>query len=338
MNVSIVIAAYNAQTTLRECLEACANQTLPAHEIIVVDDGSTDGTHSIFEQFKAMPGSENTRLLDQFNAGPAAARNRGARAATGEVIAFTDSDCIPAPNWLAQLLAGFVDDSIAGVGGTYGIANPHSLMARMVHEEIVMRHERMGADVDFLGSFNVAYRKSLFDAVGGFDESFRAASGEDNDLAYRIQDHGGQLRFTRDAVVAHYHPERLWPYLRTQCRHGYWRVKLYTKHAGRARGDRYAGFGDLMAPNVAFALLMSGLLTLTNRQEGLLFNESALFTAAAFLVYLALQGWKGLPMSRRIGPHTVLAFPALLFFRDIARELGAFRGVWDFNIVRKGMN
>jgi glycosyltransferase involved in cell wall biosynthesis len=338
MKVSIVIAAYNAEATLRECLDACAIQTHPAHEVIVVDDGSTDATRTVFEQFKAMPGSGNALLLDQSNAGPAAARNRGAAAATGDILAFTDSDCIPAPGWLAQLLAGFVDDSIAGVGGTYGIANPHSLLARMIHEEIVMRHERMGADVDFLGSFNVAYRKSFFDTVGGFDESFRAASGEDNDLAYRIQDHGGQLRFTRHAVVAHYHPQRLGPYLRTQCRHGYWRVKLYTKHAGRARGDRYAGLGDLMAPNVAFTLLMLSIFTLINPHEGLLFSMSALFTAATFLVYLALQVWKGVPMSRRIGLLTLLAFPALLFLRDIARELGVFRGVWDFNIVRKGMN
>ena len=113
--------------------------------------------------------------------------------------------------------------------------------------------------MDFLGSFNVAYRKAAFEAVGGFDASFPCASGEDNDLAYRLQDVGGRLRFTREAVVAHHHPTRLWPYLRTQARHGYWRMKLYAKHIGRARrGDQYAGMADLAAPPLA--LLVVALL------------------------------------------------------------------------------
>ena len=126
----------------------------------------------------------------------------------------------------------------------------------MVHEEIAVRHGQFGAEVDFLGSFNVAYRKEAFDAAGGFDDSFTRASGEDNDLAYRLRGAGNVLRFAKDAVVAHYHPECLWPYLRTQARHGYWRMKLYAKHPGRARsGDQYAGPADLAGPPLSLVLL-----------------------------------------------------------------------------------
>ena len=343
MKVSVVIAAYNAEKTLRQCLEACLRQTMPAHEIIVVDDGSTDGTRALVEAIGAKEGrrqpadpAAQLHYIHQPNAGPAAARNRGAWAATGDIIAFTDSDCIPADDWLEHLVAGFHDETVAGVGGTYAIANPESLLARMIHDEILRRHARMDEDVDFLGSFNVAYRKHIFDAAGGFDETFRDASGEDNDLAYRILASDGRLCFTRAAVVAHYHPARLWPYLRTQYRHGYWRVKLYVKHAGRIGGDRYAGLADFTAPPLALGIAALPLLALLALPFPALAWGLGLLCGEAILVYLALQGWKGVPMARRVGWNALLAFPALLFLRDVARGLGSIHGGWEFVVLRKG--
>src|SRR5690606_1272973 len=105
-----------------------------------------------------------------------------------------------------------------------------------------------------LGSYNVAYRKAAFDAAGGFDESFTQASGEDNDLAYRILDTGAKLIHVPAARVAHYHPTDRAAYMRTQARHGFWRVKLYKKHPRRSGGDNYAGRLDLYAPIVNHAL------------------------------------------------------------------------------------
>ncbi|MEK7793540.1 MAG: glycosyltransferase family 2 protein, partial [Candidatus Hydrogenedentota bacterium] len=154
-----------------------------------------------------------------------------------------------------QLVTKFDDDATVGVGGTYGIANPRSPLARVVHEEIQVRHKRFGDMVDFLGSFNVAYVRQAFDAASGFDEDFRFASAEDNDLAYRLLDNGGVLRFNPNAVVDHYHPERLGPYLQTQMRHGFWRMKLYAKHPRRTSGDQYAGPSALLGPPLALLTL-----------------------------------------------------------------------------------
>ncbi len=332
MLVSIVVPVYNAERTLRECLTACCAQTYRDLEIIAVDDGSTDNSAGIVQEFPRV------RYVHQANQGPAAARNHGARLATGEWVAFTDSDCVPEPDWIVRLMAAAVDERVVGVGGTYGIANSDALLARMVHEEILMRHERFGEEVDFLGSFNVAYRKAAFDAVGGFDEAFRVASGEDNDLAYRLTQAGGVLRFAPEARVHHYHPTRLWPYLRTQYAHGFWRVKLYCKHPHRAgRGDRYAGTVDLIAPGLAL-LLIAGFLKLIAASLWVpmpMLKVAICVWAACALVYAALRVPMAFRMASRTGNSRFLMFGDLCFLRDIARGLGMIDGFWHFGVRRK---
>ena len=123
--VSIIIPAHNAAETLAECIEACRQQTYRPLELIVVDDGSTDDTPRI-------AWVHPVHYIRQDQRGPAAARNRGAREARGAILAFTDSDCVPAEDWAARLVDGFDEDTVA-VGGTYGIANPDSKLARMIH-------------------------------------------------------------------------------------------------------------------------------------------------------------------------------------------------------------
>jgi cellulose synthase/poly-beta-1,6-N-acetylglucosamine synthase-like glycosyltransferase len=344
MRVSIIVPAYNAERTIAECLTACLNQTHPDCELIVVDDGSTDGTLETAREAVeriggtvetiATQGMAGTRAnpvpgrsllyVRQENSGPAAARNLGAAHATGDVFAFTDSDCVPWPDWIEQILKGFAEN-VVGVGGTYDIANPDSFLARMLHEEIGVRHDRSSDEVDFLGSFNVAYRRSAFEAVGGFDESFLKASAEDNDLSYRLIDAGGRLRFRREAVVAHYHPDSLWPYLRAQARHGYWRMKLYGKHPRRARtGDQYANVTDLSAPPLALALcLMLPVQSLVG----------SWLSVPTFLVLVA-YGFVRVPlairMSRRAEDRRMYAFLWVALLRDTARALGMLTGIVRF--------
>ena len=321
--VSIIIPACNAAGTIGECVEACLRQTYPVTEIIVVDDGSADGTLRIAEAFPI-------HCVRQENRGPAAARNRGAREARGDLLAFTDADCVPRPDWIDRLVARF-DSGVAAVGGTYGIANPERLLAKMVHEEIAVRHSRFGDEVDFVGSFNVAYRRAAFDAVGGFDERFPRASAEDNDLAYRLADAGGTLRFARDAVVDHYHPVSLIPYLRTQMRHGFWRVALYAKHPHRARqGDGYAGLADLAAPPIALATLFLAVvlafLGWWTMLGAVLAGSAALFAVAR------------MPLASRMFLNTkdprMLLFVAVAALRDIARGLGMIAGLWRWKVGR----
>lgn len=326
MRTSVVIPAHNAEATLAACIEGCLCQSESACEVIVVDDGSTDETGRVAQAFPV-------HYVRQDNRGPAAARNRGAQEARGDVIAFTDADCVPDARWLAGLAAGF-DEGVVAVGGAYGIVNPGHWLARMVHEEIAARHAHLEGDVDFLGSFNVAYRKAAFDAVGGFDASFPCASGEDNDLAYRLQDVGGRLRFTREAVVAHHHATRLLPYLRTQARHGYWRMKLYAKHIGRARrGDQYAGMADLAGPPLALlvVLLLAGVAASSFFQVGLPLTGPAL--ALVVVVYVGLRIRMPLDMVRRSGEAGMALFLGVAALRDVARGLGMVAGMVRFFLI-----
>ncbi len=321
MQASVIIPAYNAEATLAECLSACLNQTWPAREIIVVDDGSTDGTARVAASFPV-------RYVWQKNGGPAAARNRGAAEATGDVLVFTDADCVPEPAWLERLLEGF-DEGVVAVGGAYGIANPASRLARMVHEEIAARHAELEGEVDFVGSFNVAYRRDAFDAAGGFDATFRQASAEDNDLAYRLEDCGGRMRFAPDARVAHYHPTRLLPYLRTQMRHGYWRVKLYAKHPHRAKhGDRYAGLADLLMPPYALGLVCTIPLAVICSMIGWVW-------AVATIIYALLRMRLPWTLARRTGDPAMLGFAVVAAMRDVARAVGMVAGIWRFLLGRR---
>jgi len=325
VRASVIIPAYNAAATLAECLEACQRQTHPDFEIIVADDGSTDTTPEIAQRL-------GVRYVRQENRGPAAARNMGARRASGEVLVFTDSDCVPETDWLEKLLSGFTDASVVGVGGSYGIRNDSSLLARIIHEEIVLRHHRFRDRVDYLGSFNVAYRREAFEAAEGFDESFAQASGEDNDLAYRLHDNGGTLRFVAAARVAHYHPTRLLPYLRTQMRHGFWRMRLYAKHPRRSGGDDYAGLGELLGPP-AVLLLAAGLVTLPLVGRAEFAAALALFAA----LYLLITAGLTRAIARRLGIATGLTYRGMTVLRDAARGLGLIGGLWTFVVRRRGV-
>lgn len=323
---SIVVPAYNAANTLNECLEACLAQTTPV-QVILVDDGSTDETASIAKSYPI-------EYVRQDNAGPAAARNFGARAAKAGVVAFTDSDCVPERDWIEKLLAGFKYGA-AAVGGAYGIANPESLLSRIIHAEIQLRHARLSGEVDFLGSFNVAYDREKFWDVGGFDEDFEAASAEDNDLAYRVADRGHTLRFTGEAVVRHYHPERLIPYLRTQARHGYWRMKLYAKHPNRAAGDRYASLLDLWSPGIALLALAFTLFAIAIWPASMA-RIPVLITAVWVNFLWALVHFsKAVAMRRAQGEAGMLLFVPMAMLRDLARAWGMARGTWRFLIRRK---
>lgn len=326
--VSIIIPAYNAQATLARCIQACLDQTHPNIEVLVIDDGSTDNTSGIAQSFPI-------HYVRQENRGPAAARNVGARGASGDILAYTDADCVPRPDWIERLLRGF-KEGIVAVGGTYGIANRDQRLARVIQAEIEARHDRFGDTVDFLGSFNVAYKKFPFLAVGGFDETFRIASAEDNDLAYRLADFGGQLAFVRGAIVDHYHPETLWPYLRTQMRHGMWRVKLYLKHPARAEGDKYAGRGELAAPPLACAMLLVipwFILAATTQTKILFFPIVVLLYMIGFYIYLTRSTRKRI--TAKLTPSEGRYFHAVAYLRDIARGIGLARGVWTFLMMRK---
>ncbi len=247
--ISIVVPAYNAEATLPGLIEAVLGQGHPGGmELVIVDDGSTDRTAEIVKHY---PG---VRYIRQDNAGPASARNLGAREAKGDFIFFTDSDCRPQRGWIAAMMDGFIKENVAVVAGSYGIANPSSALARVIHADIMFRHRvLMPLYPGAFGSYNFAVRRGMFEAVGGFNDRYRRASGEDNDLSYKIIANGGRILFLKDACVDHYHQESLPRYLKEQFRHGSWRVKMYMDHPGMMGGDGYTFWKDILEIPLAMA-------------------------------------------------------------------------------------
>lgn len=250
IKVSIIIPAFNSQKTIQQTLQAVLNQSYDNCEVIVVDDGSTDMTRSIVESFSAV------KYFFQRNAGPASARNLGAQRADGSVLFFTDADCIPRRDWVEASFKGFESDDVAAVAGSYGIANDYSALARCIQNEIAFRHARfLPLFIRAFGSYNCAIKKKVFEEVGGFDETYPFASGEDNDLSYKILKSNKRIRFVKDSLVDHYHTERILKYLQQQFRHGFWRAKMYKTHPKMLKGDDYTFWKDIVEVPASVAIM-----------------------------------------------------------------------------------
>ena len=321
MKVSVVIPAYNAGETIGEAVKRSLSQAKGSLEVevIVVDDGSTDGTADIAE-------SAGATVIRQQNAGPAAARNRGWQNASGRFICFIDSDCLPIATWLENLLDGFTDSQVGAVAGSYDIANTSSWLARWVHREIMERHGRMPASVRAFGSYNVSIPRYVLEATGGFDPAYRKASGEDNDLSYRIIKRGWQISFRPQAKVAHYHPEKVYKYLLDQCRHGFWRAKLYRDHPDMTGGDDYTRLRDRAEPLLLLGILAVSVLAVF----GIIDSRWPLliFLAAYSFIHLSwpVSWWLGR------GEAEALPYAGVTFLRGVARTVGLGTGILRFGL------
>ncbi len=235
VSVSVVIPAYNAATTIGECLAALNKQSLPRseYEVIVVDDGSTDATADIATCCGA-------RVVRQANSGPASARNKGIMEAGGAVILFTDSDCVPTPDWIVEMIAPFADPQIAGVKGVYR-TRQENLTARFTQIEYEDRYDHTARCkyVDFIDTYAAAYRRDILVTGSGFDTNFPFASVEDQELSFRLASAGHKMVFNPRAVVYHYHPENWRRYAQRKYRIGYWKTLVLRLHPSKAWQDSH---------------------------------------------------------------------------------------------------
>ncbi len=306
-SVCLVIPAYNAAGTLRQCLDSAVPllEQGQLSRIIVVDDGSTDATPDIAAAFPVT-------CIRRDHAGRGSARNVGWRAATEDLIWFMDADCVAEPDALGTLLPHLDDPNVAGAGGSYGNMNPGSLLACLIHEEIVERHLAMPPRVNFLATFNVVYRRSILEQVRGFDE--RYLRGQDADLAWRIVEAGHLLAFDVGSRVKHFHPVTWRRYLRAQAQQGYWRFWLHLRHTAPATGDSYSRLSDNAQPPLA-AL---GLFSL----PALLWKAGWIAPVSLGALLVLAQ----LPMTFRIVRRTrrprYLLFAPMSFIRAFTRALG----------------
>lgn len=203
-------------------------------EILVVDDGSTDDTSTVVRRFS------DVRLIRQANAGPAAARNRGAREAKGSILLFTDDDCIPMPNWIDAMLSPFHDSEVVGAKGTYR-TRQENIVARFVQLEYEDRYRLMEnlATIDFIDTYSAAFRRRRFLEMEGYDPAFPLACAEDIELSYRMAARGWKMVFAPKAVVYHTHPATLRAYVKKKYKFAFWRVLAVRKNPAKGVKDSH---------------------------------------------------------------------------------------------------
>jgi len=226
--ISVVICAYNAERTMEACLQSLRGLRYPNYEVVVVNDGSTDTTLEISQRFPEV------LLISQENKGLSAARNVGAEAASGEIIAYTDSDCVVDPDWLTYLAHAFINGGFVAVGGPNLPPPEESRTAACVAASPGgPTHVLLNDDVaEHIPGCNMAFSREVLLGLGGFDPVFRSA-GDDVDLCWRFQDAGHVIGFSPAAMVWHFRRNTLKAYLKQQRGYGAAEALLYFKHPYR---------------------------------------------------------------------------------------------------------
>lgn len=243
MKLSVLICTRNRAKSLVATLERFFAQTFTGdYELVIVDNASTDETRQVAESF-IVRFPDRVRYLFEGKPGLSRARNAAIRAATGEIIVFTDDDVLVAENWLAEIEREFAEDpNLFQLGGRVRLA-------RVGLQDVAIFDVDERREITFPNSggvamgANLAFRRELFDRVGGFDVRLGAgtffAGGEDIELIYRALKAGYKFVYAPNVVVAHDH-DRTTPEQACRLLHGY--GKAYSayiiKHA--LGGDTYA--------------------------------------------------------------------------------------------------
>jgi len=253
---SVVVCCYNGADVLPQALKALQAQKYSGRmEIIVVDDGSKDDTYEVAKSFKKIRVIRNVQ-----NKGIAGARNVGITAAKGDIIAFTDDDCRPAPSWIKELAAAYDNSTVLGAGGGVVSTKPDNMILRYLHESKPLKPlensllvskkltYRFGLylkglagkipqpkngrrSVYSLVGASMSFRKTALQEIGLFDERFRFG-GEEEDVCKRLNElHPASLLFMPKAKMRHQYERTLRDTLRRSRAYAKGNARMYYKHA-----------------------------------------------------------------------------------------------------------
>jgi mycofactocin system glycosyltransferase len=251
-DVSIVIPVKDRAGELKRCLTSLSSLSYPKEklQVIVVDDGSSDESPMVAQQFR-------TLLVPSggIGRGPAAARNVGASMATGEILAFIDSDCTASKEWLRDLIPAFNNPAMAAVGGQVDgmcTESPVDRYETAMSSLSLGSRERVGSggsDTFYLPSCNLLVRSSAFRNAGGFKDEMHV--GEDVDLTWRLRDQGWTISYLPAGNVLHEHRSSLRSFMSRRFDYGTSEGMLQLLHPQRRK--------QMVIPLLLAILLMLGL-------------------------------------------------------------------------------
>lgn len=221
--ISVVIPNRNGQNSLAACLRAATGQDYPAFEVIVVDDASTDNSVAVIEKYPC------TLISLDEHSGASAARNTGARAASGEVIFFTDSDCVMPPGTIQRAADAYQKHPDKVTGGTYSTDSYDKGFFNRFQAVFVNFSESKRTVPDYVATHSMVISKKTFEASGGFDENFMPIL-EDVEFSHRLKANGVRLHLEPRLVVQHIFGFDLRGSLRNAYRKTHYWVMYSLKH------------------------------------------------------------------------------------------------------------
>ena len=243
MKISVIICTCNGSERLKGALKSLKDMEVASDiqwELLVIDNNSSDDTCEVIKNFARASGL-NVKYLFEGNQGLSYARNRGLMKANGEIIAFTDDDCIVDKSWITSILKEFASDkTLLGLGGRVELYNVNDRPVTTRTFKDRMLFSSPNQLFNLLPGCNMAFAREVFDDVGEFDPNFGAgtkiASAEDSDFFYRVHKKGFKMIYSPDVLVYHNHGRRTDSQVRALNR-GYviGRGAFYCKHI--LRGD-----------------------------------------------------------------------------------------------------
>ncbi|MCD6460430.1 glycosyltransferase [bacterium] len=236
--VSVIVPAYNAEKTMALCIESLISQNYPKdkYEIIIVDNNSKDETAKIIKKYPVK------YLLEDKMQTSYAARNSGIRHAKGEIIAFTDSDCIADKNWIKEGIKPFYDEKIGGVGGNILSYKPetwieyHQDRMGIFNQKGSMNKNKLKQKIASIVTANAFYRKSVLNKTDLFDAQL--SSGGDADMSKKVQNSTSyKLLYNNSTIVYHKHRSNLLALCEQFHRYGYGNILFVNKYSPEKVAD-----------------------------------------------------------------------------------------------------
>lgn len=313
--VSFVVPVLNGRRTLRPMIDGIlAQRDGRPFEVIVVDDGSTDGSLKPLREWAT---AGTLQLLEGSRRGAAAAINAGIRQACQPIICQIDQDVLLHHGWLSSLVCALEDPEVAAAQGHYVTRRGAGFWACAMGLDLQQRYSRIrGRHVDHVCTGNTAYRARALHDVGLLDEQL--GYGYDNDLSYRLTGRGHRLEYRADALSTHCWREDVQGYLRQQFGVGYGRIDVVVRHPRRAGGDDVSGLMMMLhGPAILVALALLAAAAVAAAVNGP-WAPMAAMSAATIGILAAERTAAGIAAWRETGDGAALAFPVAHLARDCA--------------------
>jgi len=305
--VALVVATYNGEKVIGKCLRSLLKTDYENKEIVVVDDGSTDRTPEILNEFR-----NRITVLQGNRSGVAGCRNLAARHSGAEFVATTDDDCEARPDWITKAIGSFGDERVAAVTGEK-IYKTTNLVSAVRSAEYRVRYRNRTREARSVECPVSVFRKSCQEAVGGFSV-WTLVGGEDTDIGYKLKEAGYRIVFEPEMIVYHDPEESFRLYLKRNFRNAVSYVRVFSNRSRQqSLHDDFFPWYVLCQP--FFTLIFFLLLV------GCVFHGAFLIAAGGLFIVIncTFLNVTGQVLKTRRGvPASAIGSQALLLLRNIA--------------------